>query len=101
MRDALLLHQAIDEFSTKQPTTPGAGAASNKAASTGRAELLISRVIRLHWDAKHQEKVKREYERRYGESVVRALMGDVQSGMKTEEGKAWVGFCVDLIRSSE
>lgn len=98
MRDALLLHQAIDEFAAKA-TSPNP--AAKAAGGTGRSELLISRVIRLHWDAKHQEKVKKEYEARYGESVVRALTADVQGGMRTEEGKAWVGFCVDLIRSSE
>ena len=49
MRDALLLHQAIAE------TAPG----------KDRIELLISRVVRLHWEPKHLERVKMEYIRRY------------------------------------
>lgn len=69
--------------------------------TAGRAELLISRVIRLHWEPKHLERVKSEYEERYSESVIKAMARDVQGGMKTEEGKAWAGFAMDLIRSSD
>ena len=49
MRDALLLHQALAE------TAPG----------KDRIELLISRVVRLHWEPKHMERVKLEYMKRY------------------------------------
>lgn len=98
MRDAILLHQAIDEFAPQNSRTPAPSAAKPAA---GRAELLISRVIRLHWDPKHLERVKREYEERYGETVVRAIGRDVQGGMKTDDGKAWAGFAMDLVRSSE
>lgn len=94
MRDAILLHQAIDEFApapTKEKTEK----------TPGRAELLISRVVRLHWEPRHLEKVKREYETRYKESVVKAITRDVVGGMKTEEGKMWSSFAVDLVRSSE
>ena len=97
MRDAILLHQAIDEF-TPQAKTPAPNAPK---PATGRAELLISRVVRLHWEPKHLEKVKREYEKRYNETVARAIARDVLAGMKTDEGKAWSNFCIDLIRSSE
>lgn len=97
MRDAILLHQAIDEFAP-QTRTPAPNAPK---APHGRAELLISRIVRLHWDAKHLERVKREYEERYRESLVRAIARDVQGGMKTDDGKAWSGFCMDLVRSSE
>ncbi|CAF9919412.1 MAG: hypothetical protein GOMPHAMPRED_001798 [Gomphillus americanus] len=47
VRDALLLHQALAE------------------TSKDRAELLMSRLIRYHWDRKHMEKVKLEYRNRY------------------------------------
>lgn len=85
MRDALLLHQAIAE------TAPG----------KERAELLISRLIRLHWDPKHLEKVKAQYQTKYGLRVADAIKREIQSGMKTEEGLAWTNFCIELLKSSE
>ena len=97
MRDAILLHQAIDEFGPNAKT-PAPGA---QKPVTGRAELLISRVVRLHWEPKHLEKVKRVYEERYRETAARAIQRDVFNNMKTDEGKAWSNFCIDLIRSSE
>lgn len=85
MRDALLLHQAIAE------TAPG----------KERAELLISRLIRLHWEPKHFEKVKEQYAKRYGVKVNEAIKKEIQKGMKTEEGIAWTNFCIELVKSSE
>ena len=84
MRDALLLHQAISE------TAPG----------KERAELLISRLVRLHWEPKHLEKVKAQYEGRYRMPVEVAIKREVMSQMKTEEGRTWAEFCVELVRSS-
>lgn len=84
MRDALLLHQAISE------TAPG----------KERAELLISRVVRLHWEPKHFEKVKAEYAGRYRIEVERAIIEDVWGKMKTDDGRAWAEFCIALVRSS-
>lgn len=83
MRDALLLHQAIAE------TSPG----------KERAELLISRAVRLHWEGRHLERVKRVYQERYGVGVGEALGKEVWSGMKTVEGREWVEFvagCLDV-----
>jgi hypothetical protein len=84
MRDALLLHQAISE------TAPG----------KERAELLISRLVRLHWEPKHLEKVKSQYEGRYQMPVEIAIRREVMAQMKTEEGRSWAEFCVELVRSS-
>jgi hypothetical protein len=84
MRDALLLHQAISE------TAPG----------KERAELLISRLVRLHWEPKHLEKVKAQYEARYKCPVEVAVRREVLAQMKTEEGRSWAEFCVELVRSS-
>ena len=84
MRDALLLHQAISE------TAPG----------KERAELLISRLVRLHWEPKHLEKVKQQYEARYRMPVEIAIRKEVLSQMKTEEGRGWAEFCIQLVRSS-
>lgn len=100
MRDAMLLHQAIEEFAPPAQYGRSPSPIASKP-SAGRAELLISRVVRLHWDSRHLEKVKRAYEERYRETVVNAIRRDVQGGMKTDDGKAWAAFCMDLIRSSE
>lgn len=85
MRDALLLHQAISE------TAPG----------KERTELLISRLIRLHWEPKHLEKVKAVYRERYGMSVEEAVKREVWAQMKTPEGRLCAEFCVELVVSSE
>ena len=84
MRDALLLHQAISE------TAPG----------KERAELLISRLVRLHWEPKHLERVKVEYQKRYRTSVEGAIRKDVVDIVKGEEAKQWGEFCIELARSS-
>lgn len=99
MRDAVLLHQAIDEFAkARDPRTPSS---NNPKPVTARSELLISRVVRLHWEPKHLERVKMEYEDKYRESVVSAIRRDVLSNMRTEDGKAWASFAIDLVRSSD
>ncbi|KAL9114219.1 MAG: hypothetical protein Q9227_001641 [Pyrenula ochraceoflavens] len=85
MRDALLVHQAIAE------TAPG----------RDRAELLISRLVRLHWEPKHMERVKREYERRYGKSVEGEIDKKVIGDKKGGEGAEWGEFCIELVKSSE
>lgn len=48
-RDALLLRHAIQDI-----------AAHNRDEEL-RYELLISRLVRFHWDRAHLERVKREY----------------------------------------
>lgn len=86
MRDALLLHQAISESS------PG----------KERAELLISRLVRLHWEPKHLERVKAQYEARYKVPIEYAIVKDVvEAGNKSEEAKLWGVFCRELAVSSE
>lgn len=45
-----------------------------------RYELLISRLVRLHWDRMHMARVKAEYEDKYGcmveEDIEEATKGD-------------------------
>lgn len=53
-----------------------------------RTELLISRLVRYHWDGAHMEAVKREYKSRYGRDLVVA----VREGTKG----AWGMFCEEL-----
>lgn len=81
MRDALLLHQAIHE------SRPG----------KERSELLISRLVRLHWEPRHLELVKEEYRHRYREIVEEAIAKEImESGGKGDMGE----FCIELVRSS-
>ncbi|KAI9810274.1 MAG: hypothetical protein M1832_001369 [Thelocarpon impressellum] len=72
VRDALLLHQAI-----------------SAEASKDRTELLISRLVRYHWDRAHLERVKHEFRLRYGEELATALA----EGTRGDFGD----FCVELI----
>ncbi|KAI4100750.1 MAG: hypothetical protein L6R37_005287 [Teloschistes peruensis] len=71
VRDALLLHQAITE------------------TSKDRTELIVSRLVRFHWEPKHLEKVKVEYRRKYGSS----LEHDVAEGTRGDFGEFMVGLC--------
>ncbi|KAL8692850.1 MAG: hypothetical protein Q9218_002200 [Villophora microphyllina] len=71
VRDALLLHQAITE------------------TSKDRTELLVSRLVRFHWEPKHLDKVKVEYRKKYGSS----LEHDVADGTKGDFGELMLGLC--------
>ncbi|KEF58069.1 uncharacterized protein A1O9_05992 [Exophiala aquamarina CBS 119918] len=84
MRDALLLRQAISE------TAPG----------KERTELLISRLVRLHWEPKHLDKVKQVYQERYHVAVRQAIKREVWDGMRTPEGKLCAEFCIELADST-
>lgn len=56
-RDALLLRHAIDDIG------------SHNRDEGLRYELLISRLIRVHWDHGHVSRVKREYLEKYGKEL--------------------------------
>ncbi|KAI1411441.1 Annexin [Hypoxylon sp. FL1857] len=73
VRDALLLHHALT--------------ASKKDHL--RRELLISRLVRYHWDRHHMAAVKRAYRERYGEELSEA----VKEGTSGE----WGLFCEQLV----
>ncbi len=66
VRDALLLHQALaEEKNTKD-----------------RNELLISRLVRYHWDRSYLEKVKHEFFARYRKT----LEEEIEEGTKGDFG---------------
>ncbi|KAI9877840.1 MAG: hypothetical protein M1830_002676 [Pleopsidium flavum] len=78
VRDALLLHQAL-----------------TNETSRDRTELLVSRLVRFHWEPAHLERVKREYGRRYG----RSLEGDVLAeGRRGDFGEFLEGLCAGARR---
>lgn len=81
MRDALLLHQALRESKSGRE----------------RSELLISRLVRLHWEPRHFEQVKSEYTRRYGERIQEAIAEEI---MTSSGGSDWGEFCIELVHSS-
>ncbi|PGG98855.1 hypothetical protein AJ80_09451 [Polytolypa hystricis UAMH7299] len=80
MRDALLLHQAIAESGTGRD----------------RAELLISRLVRMHWEPRHMERVKSEFRRRYRQSIEDAIEEEVMHKGRSD----WAEFCVEMVKSS-
>ncbi|KAI4676182.1 uncharacterized protein J4E84_009579 [Alternaria hordeiaustralica] len=86
-RDAMLLHHALVDL--MEPANDGRSsnsrlssreATSSKHERQQRVELLISRLVRLHWDRQHLLRVKAEYEEKYGriveEDVEEATRGD-------------------------
>lgn len=81
MRDALLLHQALRE----------------SRSGRERSELLISRLVRLHWEPRHLAQVKGEFRRRYGERLEEAIAEEVMGSAGECE---WGEFCIELARSS-
>lgn len=60
-RDALLLQHAIKDIADK-----------NRDDEL-RYELLISRLVRMHWDKTHMMRVKREYYEKYRETIEDAI----------------------------
>lgn len=72
VRDALLIHQALDE------------------TSKDRSDLLVSRLVRFHWEPRHMERIKVAYKQKYGERLESAI----HEGTKGEFGD----FCMALCR---
>lgn len=76
VRDALLLHQALSL------------SAGKRDKDNLRTELLISRLVRAHFDSFHMEAIKREYKIRYNMELLTA----VREGTKGD----WGRFCEEL-----
>ncbi|KAK4145719.1 uncharacterized protein C8A04DRAFT_35534 [Dichotomopilus funicola] len=72
VRDAMLLHHALT--------------ASRR--DDLRRELLISRLVRYHWDAQHMALVRRAYRETYGR--------DLQDAVREATKGEWGEFCVQL-----
>lgn len=54
-----------------------------------RYELLISRLVRLHWDKVHLLRVKREYESKRGQSIEE----DIQKASKGDLADFLCALC--------
>ena len=79
-RDALLLHHAIADI-------------SSRSSDELRYELLISRLVRLHWDKAHLRRVKQEYQAKYR---VR-LQDDIDSATQGPFNE----FCYNLCKADQ
>lgn len=53
-----------------------------------RRELLISRLVRYHWDARHMAAIKLAYRERYGQ--------DLQDAVRAGTSGEWGEFCQAL-----
>ncbi|RDA83746.1 hypothetical protein CP532_4996 [Ophiocordyceps camponoti-leonardi (nom. inval.)] len=74
VRDALLLHHALN--------------ASRK--DDLRRELLISRLVRFHWDPAHMQAVRRAFRDRYGKDLGDAIRDAVSGPL----GRFCAGLCI-------
>lgn len=64
---------------------------SSKHERQQRYELVISRLVRLHWDRLHLIRVKTEYEEKYG----RVLEEDIEEATKGDFRE----FCIQLCQT--
>ena len=88
----LLHHALIDLAPTKEEATPRASRESvgkDKADRKDRYELLISRLVRFHWDRVHLVRVKEDYVEKYRHS----LEEDIEYYVKGDNFKE---FCLGL-----
>ncbi|PHH65199.1 hypothetical protein CDD81_3058 [Ophiocordyceps australis] len=72
VRDALLLHHAL----------------KTSRRDELRRELLISRLVRFHWDPVHMQAVRRAYRHRYGQ--------ELQDAVREATSGHWGRFCYGL-----
>ncbi|KAJ4373850.1 hypothetical protein N0V83_002589 [Neocucurbitaria cava] len=96
-RDAMLLHHALMDLI--EPTLDGPRSSSGRVSSREapsskhdrqqRFELLISRLVRLHWDRLHLIRVKSEYEEKYG----RVVEEDIEEATKGDFREFCIALC--------
>ncbi|KAF2131973.1 Annexin [Dothidotthia symphoricarpi CBS 119687] len=99
-RDAMLLHHALMDLI--EPTPDGPRTSSNRVSAREtssskherqqRVELLISRLVRLHWDRAHLMRVQTEYEEKYG----RVVEEDLEEATKGDFRE----FCIAICQSA-
>ncbi|KAF1983775.1 Annexin [Aulographum hederae CBS 113979] len=107
-RDALLLHHALTDLAPPAEPTPrssgaslglgavggsGSGSSGTKHDRKDRAELLISRLVRLHWDRGHMMRVKEEYREKYRHYLEEDIEDYVRAG-------DFQDFCLNLCEGS-
>lgn len=103
-RDAMLLHHALSDLAPSSspqssktdinPRSSKSEIAGAKAEKKDRYELLISRLVRLHWDQMHFMRVKLEYKEKYRHY----LEEDVEEYVKGEDFRE---FCLVMCESAK
>ena len=94
-RDAMLLHHALMDLIEPASTSTSSSTSKDKSSSSAkhdrqhRHELLISRLVRLHWDRMHLQRVKLEYDEKYG----RVVEEDIEEATKGDFREFCLGLC--------
>lgn len=83
-RDAMLLHHALEDLSGENSS----GRENSRHVPKDRYELLVSRLVRLHWDRVHLRRVKDEYRELYRKSLERDIDGRTRGDFRD--------FCIAL-----
>ena len=94
-RDALLINHALRELlidhALREFSSKGTAISSLDMVKEPRYELLISRLVRLHWDWAHMLRVKESYYARYQRSM--------EEGIKNATEGDFSAFCLSLVGS--
>lgn len=85
-RDAMLLHHALTDL---MDSGGGGGDSSSRHERQHRYELLISRLVRLHWDRLQLRKVKLDYREKYG----RFIEDDIEDATKGDFREFCIALC--------
>lgn len=91
-RDAMLLHHALMDLIEPSQSSNGRSSRENTSSKHERQqryELLISRLVRLHWDRMHLARVKSEYEEKYG----RMVEEDIEEATKGDFREFCIALC--------
>ncbi|KAF2420991.1 Annexin [Tothia fuscella] len=98
-RDAMLLHHAILDLAPSaaddkgpSPRTSKNDVANGESKKKDRYELLISRLVRLHWERLHFMRVKDEYREKYG----KYLEEDIEDSIRASDFQE---FCLIMCES--
>ncbi|KAL1634533.1 hypothetical protein SLS56_002226 [Neofusicoccum ribis] len=83
-RDAMLLHHALTDL-----METGSDRDSSRHERQHRYELLISRLVRLHWDKLQLRKVKLDYREKYG----RYIEDDIEDATKGDFREFCIALC--------
>lgn len=83
-RDAMLLHHALTDLMDSSNDRD-----TSRHERQHRYELLISRLVRLHWDKLHLRRVKLDYREKYG----RYIEDDIEDATKGDFREFCIALC--------